>query len=279
MIALSKGSMILRAGMLALVFSLLLGACSNLPSATDAPPTDVSAPAEAPAATQPPPTATSVPPTETPVPTATNTPEPTATNTPEPTPTATPTATVAPITVAQFDALLREFNYTRQTFKGIGQYTDLRPGEIGYIYSGDNWLEPVVVYEDGLVRMQVLNNLDARVADMEEKLVMLDRLFPADFMAELRAAQDAYLATVGRGITGEAAQVWPPPPQDFWSSLEGQYNLSESTIGSYKVAFSLWFWQIECPEGFICWFPAFGDTIFLGQSSFTFYTIEIYIAP
>ena len=55
--------------------------------------------------------------------------------------------------------------------------------------------------------------------------------------------------------------------------------MSETTIGGYDVTFALWFWQIACPQGYICWFPSFGDTIFLGQSSFVFYDIELQIAP
>lgn len=268
-----------KVSILILVFALLAIACGGgTPAATEAP--DAAAPA-APAATDTaaaPPTATAVPPTETPLPPTdtpepTNTPEPTATHTPE------PTATPSAITVAQFKKLLGDSGYVGQSFKGIGQYTVLRPGEIGNSYSFDNWLEPIIVYDDGYVRMMVLNDLDARETQMEKKLAMLDSLFPEDFMAALREAQTAFLASVGRAVSGPSANVWPPPAQDFWKSTEGQYNLSESTIGAHNVAFSLWFWQIECPEGYICWFPAFGDTIFVGQSSFTFYTIEIYLAP
>lgn len=149
----------------------------------------------------------------------------------------------------------------------------------GYVYSGDNWLEPIKVYEDGYIRFEVLNNLDSRKDRMDLKLEMLDGVFPDDFMTALRGAHDAYLETVGRSVSGTAAQIWPPPPQDFWKSIEGQYNVSETTISDYPVTFALWFWQIQCPEGFICWFPSFGDTIFLGQSSFVFYDIELQIAP
>jgi hypothetical protein len=226
----------------------------------------------------PPPTMTASPePTETPVPTDV----PTETPTPTEMPTETPTPTEVPqlVTVAQLEALLRDNGYSRQPFSGIGTYTVLRPGETGYVYTGDNWMEPVVVYEDGYVRFEVLNNLDTRASRMELKLQMLDELFPAEFMAELRAAHAAYLETVGRGVSGTANELWPPPAQDFWSSTEGQYNVSNSTIGSYDVTFALWFWQIECPDGYICWFPAFGNQVFLGQSSFVFYNIELWIAP
>ncbi|HSQ16396.1 MAG TPA: hypothetical protein VLM83_01750 [Anaerolineales bacterium] len=224
------------------------------------------------------PTITASPePTETPVPTEV----PTETPTPTEIPTETPTPTEIPqlVTVAQLEALLRDNGYTRQPFTGIGTYTDLRPGETGFSYTGDNWMEPVIVYEDGYVRFEVLNNLDTRASRMELKLEMLDELFPAEFMAELREAHEAYLETVGRGVTGTANELWPPPAQDFWSSTEGQYNVSNTTIGSYDVTFSLWFWQIECPTGYICWFPTFGNQVFLGQSSFVFYNIELWISP
>jgi hypothetical protein len=224
------------------------------------------------------PTMTASPePTETPVPTdtPTETPEPTVTPTETPAPTATPQM----VTVAQLDALLQDSGYSRQPFTGIGTYTVLRPGETGFVYNGDNWMEPVIVYDDGYVRFEVLNNLDTRASRMELKLQMLDELFPPEFMAELREAHAAYLETAGRAVSGTANELWPPPAQDFWSSLEGQYNVSNTTIGSYDVTFSLWFWQIECPEGYICWFPAFGNQVFLGQSSFVFYNIELWIAP
>jgi hypothetical protein len=196
-----------------------------------------------------------------------------------PTETPAPTETPQPVTVEQLEAVLREFGYTRQPFKGIGKYTDLRPGQTGYVYSGNNWLEPVKVYTDGYVRFEVLNDLTSRANAMEQKLEMLDELFSAEFMAELRQAHEAYLETAERSVSGTAAQLWPPPPKDFWSSVEGQYNVSNTTIGSYEVTFSLWFWQIECPEGYVCWFPSFGDMVFLGQSSFVFYNIELQIAP
>ena len=100
---------------------------------------------------------------------------------------------------------------------------------------------------------------------MELKLEMLDELFPEEFMAELRQAHEAYLDTVGPGVSGTANQLWPPPPPDYWISLEGQYNVSKTTIGSYEATFALWFWQIECPGGYICWFTTFGIKFFLGK--------------
>ncbi len=116
---------------------------------------------------------------------------------------------------------------------------------------------------------------------MEKKFKVLDNLFPADFMAELRKANDAYLQKLPNsvGISGELYKSWPPPHNDFWKSLEAQYNLSKATIGPYPVGFSLWYWQIECPPSYICWIPSFPSEVFMGQNSITSYDVEITIAP
>lgn len=221
------------------------------------------------------PTNTPVPPTDVPPPP----PPPADTPVPEPTDPPPPTEPPPMVTVVQLDRLLRDNGYKRDTFKGIGNYTDLRPGELGFVYTGDNWMEPIKVYEDGYVRIEVFNDLDSRGERMERKLKMLDEIFPEDFMAELREAHEAYIATAGRSVSGTANEIWPPPAKDFWSSLEGQYNVESKTIGGYEVTFALWFWQIKCPDGYICWFPSFGDQVFLGESSFVFYNIEIQLAP
>jgi hypothetical protein len=177
--------------------------------------------------------------------------------------------------------VLRADGYSRDSFKGIGKYTDLRPGKTGYIYIKDNAFEPIKAYTDGYVRLEVLNDPDTRAGHMEQKLRLLDELFPAEFMAKLRRANDDYLQRLPHspGIAGEANQLWAPPWSDPWDSLEGQYNVSDTTIGPYPVAFSLWFWQITCPEGYICWFPSFPSEIWMGQNSMVFYNIEFVIAP
>ena len=258
------------------VLTFVLSACTIL---TPSSPTPTNTLTPAPSST---PTETLSPtPTLTPSPIPTETPSPTPTIIPSSTPTETPSPTSTPelVTVAEFEAVLQDYGYSGSPFKGIGNYTDLRPGKTGYLYSADNVYEPIVVYTDGYVRLEVLNDPDTRASRMEEKLRMLDEIFPADFMAELRQANDAYLETAKRGVTGDPAQVWPRSASDFWSSLEAQFNVSNTTIGPYPVAFSLWFWQIECPEGYVCWFPTFAGEVFLGQTSFVFYNIEIYIAP
>lgn len=227
----------------------------------------------------PPPTDTQVPPSETPVP-PTDTPLP-PTDTPTPAPTDTPEATATPkrISVKEFEAMLQTAGYKREPFTGIGTYTDLRPGKEGYIYIKDNVYEPIKVYKDGYVRMEVLNDLSNRASHMENKFKTLDGLFPPEFMAELRKANDAYLETAGRSVSGDAAQSWPPAKQDRWKSFEGQYNVTNTTIGSTPVAFSLWFWQVACPAGYICWFSSFPGVAFTGQTSFVFYNVELNLAP
>ena len=213
--------------------------------------------------------------------TPTLTPSPSPTLTPSPAPTLTPslTPTLEPVTVAEFESALLGDGYTRQAFKGIGNYTDLRPGIKGYIYTKDNVYEPIKVYADGYVRLEVLNDPSVRASRMERKLRLLDQIFPAEFMVELRKANDAYLKSALRSVYGDPAQLWSPSKNDFWRSIEGQYNVSNTTIVSYPVVFSLWFWQITCPEGYVCWLKSFPGEIFIGQNSLVFYDIEINISP
>jgi hypothetical protein len=126
-----------------------------------------------------------------------------------------------------------------------------------------------------------VNDPKHRADDIEKKFKLLDTLFPADFMVGLRKANDAYLAKLPNtvGISGDMYQSWGAPAKDFWKSIEAQYNYSGETIGSYPVAFSLWYWQITCPPGYICWIPSFPSEVFQGQNSITFYDIELTIAP
>jgi hypothetical protein len=238
------------------------------------------------------PTPTVIPspiPTDTPLPTPTVIPSPIPTNTPLPTPTVVPSSTPTetplptqkPVTFAEFDRLLRDNGYSRDTFKAIGKYSDLRPGKTGYVYISSNVWAPIKAYTDGYVRLEVVNDPKHRAEDMEKKFKMLDDLFPADFMTELRKANDAYLESLPNsvGISGELYKSWPAPAKDFWNSFEAQYNVSNETFGPYPVGFSLWYWQIECPPGYICWIPSFPSEVFRGQNSITFYDIEITIAP
>jgi hypothetical protein len=211
--------------------------------------------------------------TETPVPT--DTPSPTVT----PSPTLTSTPTPNPVTIAQLRVALQIAGYSCHPFTGINDTTILRPGEDGYSCSKENVYETIKYYTDGYVRLEVLNDPDTRVERMELKFRLLDELFPADFMAALRQANAAYAETAPRSVSGDAVNLWPPPSNDWWNSIEGQYNVSSTTIGTSPVSFSLWFWQITCPDGYICWLTNFPGEVFIGQNSLVFYDIELNLAP
>lgn len=156
---------------------------------------------------------------------------------------------------------------------------DLRPHIKGHSCYKDNVYETIKYYDDGYVRLEVLNDPKNRIEKMEKKFKLLDELFPADFMSQLREANAAYDETAPRSVSGDPANIWPPAPEDWWESLEAQYNVSSTTIGTYDVAFSLWFWQIECQENYICWIPTFPGEVFIGQNSLVWYNIELWLAP
>ncbi len=236
------------------------------------------------------PSPTAVPsstPTETPSPTPTQTPIPTdtptstPTDTPLPTKTDTPVPTEEPVTFDEFNALLRNNGYSRISFTGIGKYTNLRPGKEGYEYISTNVWAPIIAYTDGFVRLEVVNDPKHRADDMETKFKLMDTLFPKDFMTALRKANDEYISKLPNtpGISGDLYKSWPAPANDFWRSIEAQYNYSGQTIGAYSVGFSLWYWQITCPAGYICWIPSFPSEVFRGQNALTFYNIEFTLAP
>ena len=231
-------------------------------------------------------TATSQPVIATPIPANTPTKIPSPTQAPPPTlastPTQVPSPTPVPVTVSQFEDALIKNGYNRQPYGGdSGNTADvtLRPGITGYMYTKENVYEPIIVYADGYVRLEVLDDKKAttRADHMELKLKVLDKIFPADFMTELRKANDAYNQAANWYVTGKPAQSWQFT--DFWKTQEGQYNVSNTTIGSTPVAFSLWFWQIDCPDGYFCWMNNFAGQEFEGQTSFIFYNIELNIAP
>ena len=229
-----------------------------------------------PAATAPPPaTATTEPPTAT----STQIPTETATPTDTSTPTTTSSPTPVPVTIAQLVALLQKNDFDCSPFKSINDYVDLRPGTEGHSCYKDNVYETIKYYDDGYVRLEVLNDPKSRVEKIEKQFKLLDELFPADFMAQLREASAAYDETAPRSVSGDAVNVWPPAPEDWWESLEAQYNVSSTTIGTDTVTFSLWFWQIECQENYICWIPTFPGEVFMGQNSLVWYNIELWLAP
>jgi hypothetical protein len=110
---------------------------------------------------------------------------------------------------------------------------------------------------------------------MEQKLKLLDHLFPPEFMTELRRENSIYGGSVGQSVSGEPDSMYPPLPGDQWRTIWGQYNAKSVTLGSYEVVFSLWFYQVTCPAGYSCWMINFPGLEFTGDTSFVFYSIEI----
>lgn len=204
--------------------------------------------------------------TPTPQPTNTEMPSPTATAIP-PTPTRKPTE-VPLVTVGEFEQALRNAGYTSNAFSDGS----------GSVWTLDNVFENTYTYQDGKIELDVLNSVSARLSHMENKFQVMDSVFPGDFMAQLRDANDAYARTVGAGVTGKASNPYGPVPGDFWKYVSANYNVSDQTVGAYKVRFALFFEQWTCPSGYICTFPSFGNQQFEGQASFVFYMIEIWLA-
>jgi hypothetical protein len=214
-------------------------------------------------------------PTATQTPTLTNTETPTDTLRPtakavRPTATRRPTNTptkVPKVTLGQFEQALRDAGYTSMVFSDGS----------GTIWTLDNPFENIFTLKTGEVQLDVLNSVTARLSHMEKKFQVMDSLFPADFMAQLREDNKAYAGTVGAGVTGKASQPYGPVPGDFWQFQSAYYNISDKTIETYKVRFALFFEQWTCPSGYICTFPSFGNQQFSGQGSFVFYEVAIWL--
>jgi hypothetical protein len=211
----------------------------------------------------------------------------TATPPPPPIPTIPPVSALVPspvntltpiptrVTVAEFEKGLFNNGYIRRPFS-----SPVRPGVEASSWDKENVWEAIYVYKDGYVRLEVLHtpSADTRAQHMEMKFQILDKIFPASFMSQLRQANDTYNKSGPSLVTGNCPHSWKY--YDEWDSLEAQCNVSNSTIGSYPVAFALWYYQVTCPPQYeYCYYPSFGGQVFYGQSSFTFYTIEINIAP
>lgn len=204
--------------------------------------------------------------------TATNTLRPTNTSIPTKTPTRIPTNTPRPtklpkVTLGQFEQALRDAGYKSMVFSDGS----------GTIWTLDNPFENIYTWKDGEVQLDVLNSVTARLSHMEKKFQVMDSLFPADFMAQLREDNKAYAGTVGAGVTGKASQPYGPVPGDFWQFQSAYYNVSDETIEPYKVQFALFFEQWTCPSGYTCTFTNFGNQQFSGQASFVFYEVLIWL--
>jgi hypothetical protein len=212
-------------------------------------------------------------PTATPTPQPTNTelPSPTATAvppTPTPKPTTKPRPTDVPkVTVGQFAQALGDAGFTSNYFSDGS----------GTVWTLDNPFENIYTFKSGKVELDVLNSVKSRLDHMEIYLQVMDSLFPADFMAQLRDANNAFAKTVGAGVTGKASDSYGPIPGDFWKFVSSYYNVSDQTIQTYKVQFALFFEQWTCPSGYICTFPSFGNQQFEGQASFVFYEVMIWL--
>jgi hypothetical protein len=211
--------------------------------------------------------------TDTPTPQPTNTATPTATataipptSTPEPSNTPKPTQ-VPRVTLDEYEKALRDAGYS-----SIG-FTD----GSGKMWTLSNPFENTYTMNSGQVQMEVLNSVKSRLAHMEEKFTVMDGLFPADFMAQLRKENEAYAGTVGAGVSGKATNPYGPVPGDFWQYRSAYYNITDTTIGVYDVRFALFFQQWTCPGEYICTFTSFGNQQFSGQASFVFYEVTIWL--
>jgi hypothetical protein len=205
--------------------------------------------------------------------TATSTEVPTATNTLAPSPTATATSVSVNV-----EALRNAFEKN-----GYGSYSyedkALRPNVAGTMFYKDNPYNQVIIYKDGFTRLQALSGKDAsaRARQMEAHFQVLDTVYPASFMKELRSAFETYNnASTGR-ISGTADKTWALG--DAWRNVYAMYNKSSATVGGMPVNLYLWFWQISCPQGYICWMTDFPGEVFVGDNSYTFVEVQFTTTP
>jgi len=206
-------------------------------------------------------TSTPRPVTATPSPTHASLP----TNTPEPT--HTPTPAWEPIEIAELDTTLGNEGYRRNPIK-TGSGLD------GFIWVKESVYERLFTWENGTIRFQVLHDRSSAVRSehMEQKLMVLDRVFPAGFMEKLREEHKAFNNSLGATVSGEPEEMYNYG--DAWKTIEAEYNVVETEIGEYYVRFSLWWWQCTCPPNAeYCYYDSFPGLEFTGDSSFTFHTI------
>jgi hypothetical protein len=196
-------------------------------------------------------------------PKATNTPEPTYT----PRPTSTPRWPVIPI--EDIEAAFREAGYRRYPFTSLDGYA-------AFTWIKDSVYFRVVTFETGTIDIRVLHDPleNVRTKAMGEKLEVLDRVFPAGFMSQLRAENNRYNRSISATVAGEPDDVMTF--DDGWNTVWAEYNAEETVIGNYRVRFSLWWWQSTCPPRYICSYQNFPGIEFTSDASFTFYTIRLY---
>lgn len=220
---------------------------------------------------------TPIPPTDTPPPKVlTNTPTsrpPTATPRPTkaPSPTLTPEPTWEPVAIADVEAALKQAGYRRLPFKS-------GDGVNAFSWVQTSAYERVRTWENGMMELQILHDKSSQVrADhMERHLAVLDSVFPAGFMARLRAENAAYNESVASTVSGEPDHLYPF--NDEWHTVWAEYYVEEVNLGGYWVDFSLWWWQSTCPsEAVYCYYEDFPGLEFEGDSSFVFYSIFIWL--
>jgi hypothetical protein len=208
--------------------------------------------------------------------TSTPTPRPpTRTPTITPLPSATPLPTEPPVDVEDVRAALRADGYKRFPFVN-------QDGVNGFYWVKGNGWERILTWEDGSLRLEVIDDKSARVRDthMEVKLGLLDTIFSPTFMDDLRRQHQAYNGIVGPSVSGQPSYMEPADPNDPWAYKIGEYNVKDTTIGSLHVRFALWWWQVTCPPQYLyCYMTDFPGTNFTGQASITLYTITIDLNP
>jgi hypothetical protein len=189
---------------------------------------------------------------------------PLPTNTPEPTP--TPKPRWNPLAIGEIEQALRDAGYRRYPFTTKG-------GGEGYRWAKENAFETVTTWEDHNFKLQVFHNTSQsiRLEQMEKKFIVLDRVMPSGFMAQLRQENESYNKSVRSKVSGE-------PDRSFayggeWQTVRAQYYTEETVIGGYNIWFSVWWWQSTCQPGYFCWYTDFPGLEFVGDSSFTFYSI------
>lgn len=195
---------------------------------------------------------------------------PAATNTPAPTrPRFTPTPWLPIVPIEEVEGAFQAAGYSRYPFK-----TD--DGHSALMWIKDNNYFRAITVEDGTIAIEVLHDPEphVRAKGFEEKLEILDRVFPADFMSQLREKNNLYNRSISGRVTGEPDEV--QKRNDEWNTLWAEYNAEETVLGNYGVRFSLWWWQSTCPPDYHCWYSDFPGLDFQGDASITFYSIRLY---
>jgi len=210
------------------------------------------------------------------LPVATDTSIPLPTNTPIPPPTYTPVPpTQVPVAMAMVEKALLDNGFTRFPSSSL-----IRPGKSSYIYLKGNPYNQVIVWADGLLSIDLLSNKDAaiRSQSMEDKFMVLDQVFPKEFMKTLRQEFDKYNNASTGMISGKPVKSWVT--DDFWKDVYARYAVTDVTVGSYPIEFSLFFWQMTCPpRSLYCWMSDFPGEVFYGENSYTFEDMEIMLTP